>query len=427
MLLYGTFVHTPEKGVVEVLRDTLVVVDITTGIIAEIKSVSPAELGTVAAGYPTHTLTTLSSTQFILPGFIDTHIHAPQITYTGTGTDVPLMEWLSQYAFPAEKRFKDASWAQHVYPKLVDRLLRNGTTTALYFGSLHLEANQILADITLSAGQRAYIGKVCIDQYGPDDYIESTDQAIQNTEAFIQYCQDKDTDLLVPVVTPRFIPTCSSVLLEKLGRLARQYDVPIQSHISESLDEVAFVKQLYPDENDTQIFDRTGLLTSRTVMAHGVHLSQKDVDVLQERGTAVAVCPLSNAYFANGVFPCTRFSQLSQGLGTDVAGGYAPSMLASIRHLCVASRYLELHSPGSRVDWKMGLYLATMGGAHCLSIQDKVGTFHVGKQFDGVLVDVAASGTPIDVYEGEDYVEKFIHLGDDRNIAHVWVQGRRVI
>ncbi|KAI9495251.1 hypothetical protein BDB00DRAFT_815281 [Zychaea mexicana] len=478
MLFHGTFVHTPKRGELVILTDTLLAVDETTGRIATLLPGIPRtqlEATIQTTQLQQHTLTLLSPTQFILPGFIDTHIHAPQITYAGTGTDVPLMVWLNLYAFPAEKKFKDVEWARYVYPKLVDRLLRNGTTTALYFGSLHLEANKVLANTTLNAGQRAFIGKVCIDQNSPDDYIESTENAVRDTEAFIQYClslgQRKEEGLLLtPVVTPRFLPTCSIPLLEQLGQLAKRYDVPIQSHISESLDEVAFVQQLYGSEiSDTEIFDKTGLLTPRTVMAHGVHLNYQDTQTLAQRGTAVAVCPLSNAYFANGVFPSTRFSYIKQGLGTDIGGGYAPSMLSSIRHLITASRYLAstaaaaaaaLHGAGADagvdnsnnhagvtaaaaaaadlekgdiiMDWRTGLYMATRGGAECLQIQDQVGSFQVGMSFDAILVDVAVSGTPIDLFPGnddrlEDYVEKFINLGDDRNITNVWVNGQNVL
>lgn len=291
-------------------------------------------------------------------------------------------------------------------------------------------------------GQRAYIGKVCLDQHAPQGYIETTKEAVERTEAFIQYCQSQEQpELLVPVVTPRFLPTCSPALLQQLGDLARRYNVPVQSHISESLDEVAFVKSLYQrDVADTEIFDQHGLLTNRTVMAHGVHLSPKDVDLLVERGSSVAVCPLSNVYFANGIFPAHAYHVqrgLKAGLGTDVAGGYSPSMLNSIRHAALASRYLatqQNYDASVQIDWVTGLYLATLGGARCLGIDNKIGTFDVGKKMDALLIDVSSPGSPIDVFEGEeslryweDLVEKFINLGDDRNILTVWVNGRRVM
>lgn len=272
-----------------------------------------------------------------------------------------------------------------------------------------------------------------MDQHGAEGYIETTEQSIEDTKAFIAYCQSKQRPQhLVPVITPRFLPTCSPALLEQLGALARQHDLPIQSHISESLDEVAFVHALYGNEDtDTEIFDRMGLLTQRSVMAHGVHLSPNDVDTMVARGSAVAVCPLSNVYFANGVFPVQPYQKLKMGLGTDVAGGYSPSMLQSIRHCAVASRYLATqkdHDPSLVVDWMTALYMATLGGAEALGLQDEVGSFEMNKSLDALLVDIATENSPIDLLDDitpMDMVEKFINLGDDRNIISVWVSGER--
>ncbi|KAJ8660045.1 guanine deaminase [Lichtheimia ornata] len=437
MLLYGTIVHTPKRGTISIHTNALLATN-EDGRIVALKDNIPEDkldstIDTLQLGHQRQSLLKLSPTQFILPGLIDTHIHAPQITYTGTATDVPLMDWLQKYTFPSERQFEDPEWARKVYDVLVKRLLRNGTTTALYFSSIHLEASKILADAALKHGQRAFIGKVCMDQHGAEGYIETTEQSIEDTKAFIAYCQSKQRPQhLVPVITPRFLPTCSPALLEQLGALARQHDLPIQSHISESLDEVAFVHALYGNEDtDTEIFDRMGLLTQRSVMAHGVHLSPNDVDTMVARGSAVAVCPLSNVYFANGVFPVQPYQKLKMGLGTDVAGGYSPSMLQSIRHCAVASRYLATqkdHDPSLVVDWMTALYMATLGGAEALGLQDEVGSFEMNKSLDALLVDIATENSPIDLLDDitpMDMVEKFINLGDDRNIISVWVSGER--
>ncbi|KAI7876753.1 guanine deaminase-like protein [Lichtheimia hyalospora FSU 10163] len=437
MLIYGTIVHTPQRGAISIHKNALLATNEEGRIVALEDNISEDKLDntidTLQLTHQRQSLLKLSSTQFILPGLIDTHIHAPQITYTGTATDIPLMDWLQKYTFPSERHFEDPAWARKVYDVLVRRLLGNGTTTALYFSSIHLEASKILAEAALKYGQRAFIGKVCMDQYGAEGYIETTEQSIEDTKAFIDYCQSKKRPQhLVPVITPRFLPTCSPELLKQLGALAKQYDLPIQSHISESLDEVAFVHELYENEDitDTEIFDRMGLLTQRSVMAHGVHLSDNDVDTMIARGSAVAVCPLSNVYFANGIFPVQPYHKLKMGLGTDVAGGYSPSMLQSIRHCAVASRYLATqknHDPSFVVDWITALYMATMGGAEALGLQDEVGSFEINKSFDALLVDVATENSPIDLLDHitpKDMVEKFINLGDDRNIISVWISGQ---
>lgn len=351
---------------------------------------------------------------------------------------------LSKYAFPAERLLTSLPLANEVYTRLVRRLLRNGTTTALYFATLHLEPTKILADVVENLGQRGFIGKVSMDRNAPEDYIEaSVDAALQSAETFIQYVFAKNNPLIVPVITPRFIPTCSLELLRGLSDLSRRYgNLPIQSHISESHDEVAFVRSLHPEPehggSDTTIFDACGLLTPRTVMAHGVHVTETDVLVLEQRGTGVAVCPISNFYFADGIFPLREFHLergLKCGLGTDIAGGYSPSMLHSLRIAVLASKALALTHPRGKeveVDWRTALWSATVGGAQCLGIADRVGVVEVGKAFDVVLVDVGDSAEgPVDVFEGMDdlerMVEKFIHLGDERNMKGVWVQGRKVV
>ncbi|CAO3607576.1 unnamed protein product [Cunninghamella blakesleeana] len=433
-IIYGTLVHTPTKGQLEILKNTLLVTN-KEGVIIHLKPQLPKE--EITLFLKQHELLIykekvryLTGTQFLLPGFIDTHIHAPQYPFTGTCTDLPLTEWLNKYTFPCEQKFQDTVWAKNIYKALVKRLLRNGTTTAVYFASIHLEATQILADITLSLGQRAFVGLVSMDRNAPDNYVDTTETALTKIETFINYCQQKGDvttkrRLLTPIITPRFIPTCTIPLLKGLGDLAKKYNVPIQSHISESLDEIAFVKHLHPDlGTDTDIFDDCGLLTNQTIMAHGVHLSDQDVSILVERGSGVAVCPLSNAYFANGVFPAKRFDHLKQGLGTDVAGGYSPSMLNSIRQAVVSSSYwLE---KDKQVNWVTALYMATQGGADAIGVGNTVGSFHKGKQLDALIIDLATDDSPIDLLWEESIellVEKFINIGDDRCIIDVLVGG----
>ncbi|RUP50184.1 hypothetical protein BC936DRAFT_140037 [Jimgerdemannia flammicorona] len=446
-VFHATIVHTPVRGELQVLRDCLIAVD-TNGIIGAIHSNVPTSaspetfLTSEFHGLPVRYL---SKHQFLMPGFIDTHVHAPQYSYTGSGTDVPLMTWLNKYAFPAERLLTSLPLARDVYTRLVRRLLRNGTTTALYFATLHLEPTKILADIVEDLGQRGFVGKASMDRNAPDDYSEHTaDAALQSAESFIQYVIGKANPLVVPVITPRFIPTCSLDLLRGLADLSRRYgNLPIQSHISESHDEIAFVRSLHPELEhgngcDTTIFDSCGLLTPRTVMAHGVHLTEKNISVLKQRGSSVAVCPLSNFYFANGIFPLHEHhleKGLKCGLGTDVAGGYSPSMLHSVRTAVVASKALALTHPRGKeveVDWRTAVWVATVGGARCLGIEDQVGTLEVGKVFDAVLVDVGDEVVgAVDVFEEMDslerVVEKFIHLGDERNVAGVWVQGKKVV
>ena len=182
----------------------------------------------------------------LMPGFVDCHCHAPQYSYTGTHTDTELMEWLEKYTFPAERRMADVNVARVIYDKLVRCLLRNGTTTVMYFATIHVEATKALADICNTLGQRAFVGKVLMDRNGVEGYQETTEESLAGCEEIIEHCSRASGDLVRPVLTPRFLPTCSPELLTRLGQMARGKEggIVIQSHISESDGQVAFVAHL---------------------------------------------------------------------------------------------------------------------------------------------------------------------------------------
>jgi len=280
----------------------------------------------------------------------------------------------------------------------------------------------------------------------------------------VQYVRSLRTELVQPVISPRFIPTCTPELLQGLGKLARKYDCHVQSHLSESHDEMEFTAHLHPGEgSDADIFDRYGLLTDKCVMAHGVHINQDDAHLLRMRGAAVAHCPLSNVFFGDGVLATAKLVSMGNkvGLGTDVAGGYSPCMLSMIRNAVIADRSVRqggrhsfdflattqktgadrsaaitsacavhkanLEGMPDKMDWRHALYLATMGGAQALGIDKQVGTIEVGKSFDAVLLDVSGGG--IDLFDTDgnhDILEKLLNLGTEHNVSKVWVGGRSV-
>ncbi|GLC60250.1 hypothetical protein PLESTB_001590700 [Pleodorina starrii] len=436
----GTFFHTPSYGRLDALRNAVLVVQ--DGKIARIADVS--EEDAVREEFGLSEVRQLQAGQYFLPGFVDTHVHAPQYQFTGTGTDEPLMEWLKKYTFPAECSFQDLEAARHRYSLLVRRFLANGTTTAMYYGSLHLQPNLVLVDSIERLGQRAVVGKVSMDRLSSDDYIESVPDGLRDAEAFVTYTLGKKCSRIEPCITPRFIPTCTPELMKGLASLARKYNCHIQSHISECCGQVNCVREMHPEyASDAAVFEEMGLLTSRTVMAHGTLLSDADIRHLASRGTAVSHCPLSNFMFGDAFFRVNHALSLGLkvGLGTDVAGGISPSMLSAQRMAVVNSRCLRAHklavSGGTIVTsemekdvitFKEALWLATVGGAQALDMADRVGTFEVGKEFDALLVDTNLGGTsgPFDVFEGEDddqRFEKFINLRDDRNLIEVYVQG----
>lgn len=405
--------------------------------------------------------------EFLCPGLIDLHIHAPQYAYTGTATDRPLMGeggWLESYAFPAERRLaEDIEMAHEVYQCVVQRTLRAGTTTAVYYGTLHLEPCKVLVDIALKMGQRALIGKVCMDRNSPTSYCQTVEENVQETEHLIKYIHSKAgpesagrdgpnrrvQPLVLPVITPRFIPTCSPMLLMELGKLAAKYDCHIQTHLSESHDEVAYSRHLDAHEDwkdgsgrtDAEILDHHNLLTEKCVLAHAVLMTESDKSLIRERGSSVAHCPLSNFFFAGCSLHCRELVQMSikLGLGTDVAGGYSPSMMDSCRAAVIASRAIE-HSCLTEcgcskrashhvMDYRHAFVLATAGGAKSLGMQGRIGNLQTGAEFDAMVLSASSGQTPVQVF-GEDTIsdifQKILVMGDDRNVRRVFVQGRVV-
>ena len=337
--------HTPERGRLEVLPDALIRVS-AAGVIEAVEAAGDA--------LPDGPVITLPQGQYLLPGMVDLHVHAPQWPQLGRALDVPLEEWLQQHTFPLEARYADLAFAQAVYSELIDTLLAHGTTCAAYFGTIHLEATALLAQICLEKGQRALVGKVAMDAPGecPDYYRDAnanaattgTSQLIERIAAM----QPLGNPLVLPAITPRFLPSCTEELLGKLGALVRERVLHIQTHCAESAWEVAHGRARFGD-TDVAVLDGFGLLQPHTLLAHGNFLSGPDRARIGERGAAIAHCPLSNAYFAGRILPAGDIlaEGLHIGLGTDISGGHSPSLLDSARFAVTASRMLAAQEEGA--------------------------------------------------------------------------------
>ena len=275
----------------------------------------------------------LAPGHILLPGMVDLHVHAPQYPQLGTALDVPLQDWLHRHTFPLEARYADLGFADRVYRQLVADLLAGGTTTALYFATVHVPATNRLAEICLAAGQRALVGKVAMDhpEACPDYYRDaSATDAVAGTRAVIDHIRalPGNDGLVQPVVTPRFIPSCTDEALAGLGALAQETGCRVQSHVSESDWQHGAVLARH-GLSDAASLARFGLLTPGTVLAHGTHLPGADMDLLRDHHCGVAHCPLSNAYFAGATFPLRAALDrgLAVGLGSDISGGPAGSVV----------------------------------------------------------------------------------------------------
>jgi len=437
----GTAFHAPAHDRLEVLAGTLIVVDDTGTIAATHPAGSPEIERFRAAGQ----LTELKPGQYLLPGLVDLHVHAPQWPQLGKALDVPLEVWLQKYTFPLEARYADLDFAEPVYESLVESLLANGTTTALYFATIHLPATELLADICLRRGQRALIGRVAMDDPAqcPDYYRDASAEAgTADTRAFIAYVRampGNGAGLVRPVITPRFIPSCTDALLHGLGALARETGCHVQTHCSESDWEHDYVIQR-TGVTDTVALDGYGLLSRRTVLAHGNFINDADIALIRETGAGIGHCPLSNIYFSGAVLPVRKLleADVHIGLGTDIAGGSSPSIFDSARHAVAASRSLEAGTdpaipanrrgcPDSRITAIQAFWLATAGGGIALDLA--VGQFAEGYQFDAIVVDTAAPNGNLYVYPGDtagDVLQKIIYNAGRANVAQVWVGGRSV-
>lgn len=385
----------------------------------------------------------LKDTEVMLPGFVDLHIHASQWPQSGTALDRPLEVWLGEYTFPLECRYSDLEFANRIYRDVIKSTLRHGTTTALYFATVDREPSVLLAKLCGELGQRGLVGKVVMDDKDSNpEYCRdlSPEDAVKETEIFIKEILDIQNNYkqkVYPVVTPRFIPSCTDEALLGLGELAEKYGAHIQTHCSESDWAHSYVKERY-GINDAQALDKFNLIADKTVVAHAPFLETNDLKLFADKKTSIAHSPLSNAYFANAVLPLKDFHKqgVNIGMATDISGGYTPSMYQAIRQAVISSRMLndgvnpavpssERGRPDSAITLNNALYCATVGGGTALDLP--IGKLEQGYAFDVQVLDIS-DGIPMFYPEKshEDLLHKILLLSESSNIKEVWIQGNRV-
>ncbi|KAI2615659.1 guanine deaminase [Hypoxylon sp. NC1633] len=461
-LFLGLFIHSVGLGELQYLHDTAVCVDKSGTIVAvqqqcDLRKAEETLYPTLGWKASDVAITVAKDGQFFFPGFIDTHIHAPQYPNVGIFGNSTLLDWLNKYTFPMEASLASLPKARRVYTRCIRRTLAHGTTTAAYYATIHVPSTNLLADLCLSMGQRAFIGRVCMDNMGPEYYLdESADASLALTQQSIAHIQriDPTYALVSPILTPRFAPACSIEAMDRLGALARETGLPIQTHIAENEDEVQLVRDMFPTAPSyAAVYDARGLLGPRTILAHAIHLSDAEADLVAARGATVAHCPCSNSALTSGEARVRRLLDrgVRVGLGTDLSGGYSPSVLAAARHAALVSNHLAMPHHGAlvppaqrsraRLAVEEVLHLATRGGASVVGLGDRVGGFEVGFEWDAQLVslgqvdevpDEGPTGEDrgnVDVFGWEtwpDRVAKWLYNGDDRNVLRVWVRGRAV-
>jgi guanine deaminase len=363
--------------------------------------------------------------RLIVPGFVDTHVHYPQIDVIASYGE-QLLEWLERFTFPAERRFDDPAHARDAADFFVSQLLREGTTTAMVFATVHPQSVDAFFDAARSRGARMIAGKCMMDRNCPDDLRDTAESSYEQSQALIERWHGRER--LLYAVTPRFAPTSTERQLELAGRLLDEHPgVYLQTHVAENRAEVAWVAELFPwSRSYLDVYDRFGLLRPRAVYAHCIWLDDADRARMGASGAAMSFCPTSNLFLGSGLFDhdAARRHGVRVGFGTDVGGGTSFSMLRT-----QDEAYKVAQLGGRRLSPLSAFYHATLGGARSLYLDDRIGNFAPGKEGDFIVLDPAA--TPLlarRMRHAESWPDRLFALtmlGDDRCVAETYLMGRR--
>ncbi|MDY6451512.1 guanine deaminase [Acinetobacter faecalis] len=362
--------------------------------------------------------------QLIVPGFIDTHIHFPQTEMIGAYGE-QLLEWLNTYTFPTEIQFEDKAYADKIAQFFVNELLKNGTTTALVFCTVHPQSVDALFEVAEQHQMRLIAGKVMMDRHAPEALCDTAESAYTDSKALIKKWHGKGRNLYA--ITPRFAPTSTPEQLSAAGKLKAEFpDVYVHTHLSENKNEIAWVKDLFPEQKGyLDVYHHYGLTGSRSVFAHCVHLEDEEWDCMHQTDSAIAFCPTSNLFLGSGLFPLKKTweKQVKVGLGTDVGAGTSFNQLQTLNEA-----YKVQQLQGDKLSAFEALYHATIGGAKALDLDEKLGNFNIGKEADFVVLDLKP--TAIQALRQErakgidDAFFALMTMGDDRNIHSTYVFGQ---
>ena len=362
----------------------------------------------------------------LVPGFIDCHVHYPQIDMVASYGE-QLLQWLERYTYPTERRYADRALADRVAGEFLDLMLAHGTTSALIFPTVHPASVDALFEAALSRRLRVACGKVLMDRNCPADLRDGSERGYAENRQLLERWHGRER--LEYAITPRFAPTSSPQQLAQAGRLAAEFpDVFVHTHLAENRDEVAWVAELFPERSSyLDVYRHAGLLRERAVFAHCLHLEDDDYPLMAESGSAIAFCPTSNSFMGSGLFDLARARRhgIPVGLGTDIGAGTTLSLLGT-----AAEAYKVLHLRGQTLSAWQALYLATLGAARALAWDDRIGNFEPGKEADFVVLDPAA-GTlqrrrTAAAQDLAELVFAVLMLGDERCVRATHVLADRV-
>ena len=376
------------------------------------------------------------SHSLVIPGLVDLHMHAPQFAFRGLGMDLELLEWLSSRAFPEEAKYRDLAYARKAYSLMVEHLKNGSNTRIVFFATLHVPATILLMDLLEDSGLISMVGKVNMDRNSPENLREENAAAsLDATREWLKKCAEAGYKRVKPILTPRFIPSCSDELMRGLGAIRNEFNLPMQSHLSENRSEIEWVRKLCPSSagygaayDDFGLFGSKGTeAVSPTVMAHCVWSDDNEINLMAKRGVFAAHCPQSNANLSSGIAPMRRIleAEVPAGLGSDIAGGSSSSIL---RAMSDAIQVSKLRRPLLGVNEKPltmeeAFFLGTKGGGGFFgkSGMGYCGSFEPGFDFDAIVINDKA---PFEL-SVRDRLERAIYICDSGNVKDKYVRGKQ--
>lgn len=417
--LKGNVIYAPRLGELTIRDNSFVVCK--DGYVEGLFDTLPVDMGEIAV--------ISHEGKMIIPGLIDLHLHAPQYAYRGLGMDMELLEWLSSYAFPEEAKYQNMEYAKKAYDIFAQDLKKSATTRACIYGTIYTESNLLLMELLEQTGQCFYVGKVNMDRNSPSFYCEnSAEDSIYDTKRFIEESQKRFQNVY-PIITPRFIPTCTDELLKGLGVIQKEGGLMVQSHLSENQAEIKWVGELCPwSDSYTDAYDKSGVFAGqgKTLMAHCVYLEEEEIEIMKNKNAFAVHCPQSNTNLASGIAPVRRYLEkgMRVGLGTDVAGGFSLSMFRAMADCIMTSKlYWRLQDTDSRpINMKEAFYLATKAGGEFFG---KTGSFEKGYEFDAVVIKDDMISTAMEL-STEQRLERLIYLSEQAEVVDKYVKGRKI-
>ena len=363
----------------------------------------------------------------IIPGLTDLHTHAPQFGNRGMAMDLELLDWLNAYTFKEESKFADIDYAKRAYGMFVEELRHSATTRACIFATLHVPATIALMDALEQSGLHTYVGKVNMDRNSPDTLIETTEQSFADTLTWLNQIDGKYTHTK-PILTPRFVPSCTDELMQKLGELANARQLPVQSHLSENQSEMNWVQELCPwSKTYGHAYDEWGLFgNTPTIMAHCVWCPEEELALMKQRGIMIAHSPASNVNLSSGIAPIKRYLEegCRVGLASDCSAGQSASILKAMSDAIAVSKmhWVYVDKQYAPLTLEEAFYLGTLGGG---SFFGKVGSLDTDYAFDAVVIDDTALTHPQELTLHQ-RLERIVHMSERCRIVKKYVAGTEI-